>query len=383
MSIADKVGDLLALRARTGRPPSDAQTVDIRLPVRLPAEVLDALQRIAGTEDMWIAPERHHDVEASEGQFDYGAISFMSIAQMSEEHADGLDLAPGLEAPGFVVGPARATYFERRRLPFALDVGGGRFAIDMNPTSEGTKGQILWFDIENSTLRVVAPSFEEFLEYGCACVRHELQPNGEPPTAPFSESNAALVSNDPACARILDLWQRIVAASRSRPPVSELIPLEFHRPAALKQIERVEARLRVPFPTQLRYFHSIAGISSAMWLEPGKYDRYPITLGGLSDIVAFDRTTKDHLRHGHVTWADPHPLPVRFALAYFGGAGWIKEGMHFYVLCTAETHPLTGAVLVEYSEAQESRLSVSSPDVEDFLRRGLSRIERSGARGDA
>jgi cell wall assembly regulator SMI1 len=61
------------------------------------------------------------------------------------------------------VGPVRPQWWNRHWVPFATDGGGNEYALDMDPRSGGSPGQVILFLHDSRRRSVMAPSFAAWL----------------------------------------------------------------------------------------------------------------------------------------------------------------------------------------------------------------------------
>ena len=397
MKFSDQWGELVALRRRVDPAwplpdpvsPLRLQELQQALGFGIPDQMLEGIGICAGAFEAWSAPydgenEQNpppsQELQASEEEiFDYGEVSFLNLESIVDEYESRRAMAADAVAPGMAVGPVRARYFDKRWIPFANDVSAGRFALDLNPDKGGTKGQVIWMYDEGLIVRVVANSFEDFLAYGCECLRYELGELTAKPLPPFQPKDdkaaSAELTADPECARIASLWKRIISTAKTMPAPSD-VGYEFYKPATVEQIEKVEKRLKAVLPTQLRCSFLTMNIALGMWLQPGKFGSYPIYVGPLSDAVGFSKTIREQLKSGYIVPKDLPALSEHFAFVRLANAGWIRESMAFYVVCSPIPHVLAGKVLMLYVEAHADKeiLMPFADDVATFLEQGLARM---------
>ena len=80
--------------------------------------------------------------------------------EMNADCADSM----GSEPEGFI----KPLYCNRGWIPFAHDGGGNHIGIDFDPDALGTSGQIIAFGRDEDTKRLLAPSFDAFIDDGIA-----------------------------------------------------------------------------------------------------------------------------------------------------------------------------------------------------------------------
>jgi cell wall assembly regulator SMI1 len=69
----------------------------------------------------------------------------------------------GGDKPRELVGPIRPVWWNRRWIPFSQDGSGDSYCIDLDPLQQGHLGQVIDHSHEVGPVRVLAPSFSEFL----------------------------------------------------------------------------------------------------------------------------------------------------------------------------------------------------------------------------
>jgi cell wall assembly regulator SMI1 len=351
---------------------------------RIPDDVLEGIGLYAGVSEAWSEPDVGEHVDpgaeldvSGESLFDYGAVSFLSVEGIVSEYEERRKLTVQMEPPEFVLGPVRARYFDKHWIPVAADVGAGRFALDLSPAKGGAKGQVIWIQDEASIVRVVASSVEEFLEYGCECLRYELSEVNTVPRPPFRpvKPNPALdgeLMRDPECARIAALWGRIVQRAKAVPATSEL-GSEFRKPGSMGHVEKLQRRMKTVFPKQLVCSLRVMGQADGMWLQPGKLESRPIAIGLAPEVPAWDKLFRKRMNDGEINVDGLAELKEPFQLVLFASAGGFKESLYFFVVCSSDPHPLAGNVLLLHSCPQEKdTLTLFSKDIASFLEQGLS-----------
>jgi cell wall assembly regulator SMI1 len=355
----------------------------------LPEDVLKAIRVCAGAHLAWSEPGSGGENDesgtgvAEDEVFDYGDVSFLSVGAIVDEHEGRRQLASGMEQPEIVVGPVRAKYFDPKWVPFAADVGAGRFAIDLNPAKGGYKGQVIWFHDEASVVRVVAPSVDTFLAYGCACLRYQMGELKEIPRPPFwphaAENEADEFLSSPPCARVTALWKLICERAKAAPPNGE-IPVEFHKPAKVEDIQKIEQRLKTAFPDQLKCLYRSMNGAQGMWHQQGEYGRYPICFSPLSEMVKNDKWIKGDLKDGAIELSGLPRLFGSASFVYIAGASCLRERLGFYVVCDVESSQFVGKVFLLYEDrdAASPVLSEFCNDVAAFLEQGLQQMRTSG-----
>jgi len=354
---------------------------------RIPEQILRYIGLCAGIvywdepnsdklEDESVSSPQVH--ESEDERFDYGYVSFFTLEGIVDEYEGRSALAPELQPPAVVVGPVRAEYFDKRWIPIASGVGGSRFALDMNPAKAGIKGQVIWIDDESSIVRVVASSLEDFLRYGCECLRYQLGEANVVPRPPFrpksSGTNFEELHADPECARIASLWKQIGGLARILPAPSEF-PVEFHKPNGLEQIQKLEKRFKTVFPKQLVCSLRTMGFALNMWLQTGTFESRPIAIGLAPEVVAWDKMFRKNLKDGITIPQDLPALSESLAYVLFASTGGLKESMSFYVVCSPEPHPLVGKVLLHYTSGSKDIVSLFADDIASFLGQGLARMQ--------
>ncbi|WP_343706506.1 SMI1/KNR4 family protein [Flavobacterium sp.] len=93
-----------------------------------------------------------------------GGFSYLGIEEIKMQWIF-LKEAPEMEAEGInQVEKIKNTLYCSKRIPFAYDGSGNYLAIDFNPNSEGTLGQILYLPTgDPEPIAVIADSFDDFL----------------------------------------------------------------------------------------------------------------------------------------------------------------------------------------------------------------------------
>lgn len=91
-------------------------------------------------------------------------FSYLSIEEIKMQWTF-LKEAPEMEAEGInQTKKIKNTLYCPKRIPFAYDGSGNFLAIDFNPNSEGTLGQILYLPTgDPEPIAVIADSFDDFL----------------------------------------------------------------------------------------------------------------------------------------------------------------------------------------------------------------------------
>lgn len=122
---------------------------------------LQELQDVIGT----ALPEKFIEFyKAADGEADsIGAIlgfSLMPISSIIDEHEYISDCG---DITSYKKGIIKEGSGNSKWIPFADDAGGSFFAIDLDPDTEGTVGQIITIDGNSGVSYVVAQSFEELL----------------------------------------------------------------------------------------------------------------------------------------------------------------------------------------------------------------------------
>ncbi|WDF65696.1 SMI1/KNR4 family protein [Flavobacterium sp. KACC 22763] len=93
-----------------------------------------------------------------------GGFSYLGIEEIKMQWTF-LKEAPEMEAEAInQVEKIKNTLYCPKRIPFAYDGSGNYLAIDFNPNSEGTLGQILYLPTgDPEPIAVIADSFDDFL----------------------------------------------------------------------------------------------------------------------------------------------------------------------------------------------------------------------------
>lgn len=93
-----------------------------------------------------------------------GGFSYLGTEEIKMQWAF-LKEAPETEAEGInQVEKIKNTLYCPKRIPFAYDGSGNYLAIDFNPNSEGTLGQILYLPTgDPEPIAVISDSFDDFL----------------------------------------------------------------------------------------------------------------------------------------------------------------------------------------------------------------------------
>lgn len=73
----------------------------------------------------------------------------------------------GSEPVGFI----KPVYCNKGWIPLTHDGGGNHFGLDLDPDSLGTSGQIIAFGRDEDTKRLLADSFESFIEAGISWLK--------------------------------------------------------------------------------------------------------------------------------------------------------------------------------------------------------------------
>jgi cell wall assembly regulator SMI1 len=397
MSVRTRWEELVALRKRLDgnwalserEEPSKFDELQHALGFRIPDDLLAGIRLYAGASEAWSEPNAGEEdsqgadsaesYAAEEQVFDYGAVSFLTLEAIVSEYEQRRALVSEMEPPEFAVGPVRPRYFDKHWIPIAADVGAGRFALDLNPAKGGVKGQVIWMQDEASVVRVVASSVEQFLEYGCECLRYELGEVNVVPQPPFqrkrTDAELGDLLADPECGRVAALWKRIVQVARATPPPSEF-GVEFHKPSSQEQIRRLEKRMRTVFPKQLVCSLRIMGQANGMWLQPGKFESRPIAIGLVPEVVAWNKMFRTELERGEIVPHGVPDLPDSLAFVLFANAGGFRDRMDFYVACSSVPHSLVGKVLLRHgSDGHKDVLTLFADSIASFLEQGLALMQ--------
>ncbi len=110
-----------------------------------------------------------HDGQRSEspqGLF-YG-LRFMPLARVRDDQMTWAGLVDMNEELAYAmrsqpVGHIKLLYANPLWIPFANDQSGNSLGLDLDPDAQGTLGQVIVFGRDENTKRLVAPSFERFI----------------------------------------------------------------------------------------------------------------------------------------------------------------------------------------------------------------------------
>ena len=105
----------------------------------------------------------------------WDAVSISDIATVIDDWKTHIRMASSSRNIGFRLnsnGPILNVLFDKKWIPVASD-NGIPICLDMNPLLEGNKGQIIYVDWEEGTVKVISNNFIDFLENGL-CKMDEL-----------------------------------------------------------------------------------------------------------------------------------------------------------------------------------------------------------------
>lgn len=107
-----------------------------------------------------------HDGQSNESMGFVEASEFLSLSRMVDEWnvwkslLDGGEFADTSSEP---VGPIKSDWWNPRWIPFTYDGAGNHLCIDLDPAEGGTKGQVITMWHDDPDRRVIAPSFQAWL----------------------------------------------------------------------------------------------------------------------------------------------------------------------------------------------------------------------------
>lgn len=400
MSIEERWNEIVILRQRLDPAwvPEDQEALSLfgelrhALGFRLPDDSLDLIRVCAGAEELWNQPERvcndpdGHETELGE-HLDYATISFMGCGAIVEEYEQYRDLTAAERIECSTIGPVRDKLYHKRWVPFASDVSGGRFAIDLSPDKGGTKGQIIWIYPEAALLVVIAPTAESFLAYGVECLRYQVGDRTTVPLPPYQEDAGKQLDeilSDPECQGVRRALAEIRLLCRRLPQEFDE-PAEFYKPVSIERLRKLEARLKTTFPKQLMCLFRTHEHANRIWRQDGisaRGSHGPLSFGLMSEVPVWSKMLNEEIRRGEVDVSKISAMPKSPVFVDFAGAAsYSSEKISFYVLCCENQHPLFGAVLLLYENWQlddsykKKELTVFAKDVQSFLEQGLQSLK--------
>lgn len=151
------------------------------------ASMLDELEKVVGRPlpaDFRASYQRHDGQEefyddGGEGKLVPGicfGLPLMPLDEIEHELEAWRELIEELKADGSLAefdedqesqpeGHVKPVYMDPLWVPFASDSGGNFLAIDLDPDTQGTVGQVINMGRDEHTKYVIAPSFGAFLSY--------------------------------------------------------------------------------------------------------------------------------------------------------------------------------------------------------------------------
>jgi cell wall assembly regulator SMI1 len=388
MNTNNEITELFALRQRVSpdwSPPQPTHPDLIReikhaFGFEIPDAVLCILTRCAGADELWDAPEIDDE---SDIFCDYVEISFFDIHGIVDEYEARRQRADIVPAPSDVRGQVRPKYFDKRWVPFAMDIDAGRFMIDLNPVKNGVKGQVIWVHDEFGMLFVVADSLQEFIGYGRQCLLYQLGEESKFPPLPAEQKqskNEVPIAPNPECLRIHKLWDEIVFLNTKRKGfvTDEDYQPKFYKGLTEDRINKAEQRLKVRFPQELRCSLERMGIASCCWRMPNKSSYQQIVFDDTHDMIATQKRLLNSLAANSLICKD-----VRFSalmnqaklLFLANEAGF--EGDLFFIAASTENYEVAGTIwcLKVTKNWPVSELTFVCGRLSEFLELGIRQIK--------
>ena len=157
------LGCLKDMALRPGASKTEIEALEQHIGVALPESLKQFLQIHDGQDGSGLIFGEHFlSVSGIREQWD----TWRSIDEvdMNEDCADFMASDP----KGFV----KAQYCNRAWIPFTHDGGGNHLGIDFDPDDLGTVGQVIAFGRDEDTKRLLAPTFETFVDDYIAWLGH-------------------------------------------------------------------------------------------------------------------------------------------------------------------------------------------------------------------